>query len=121
VSRIRVVLTQLPPMQYDIVRNALESEPDMEVIGDLVEADQLGHAVEGACADVVVLGARDSALPALGIQLLYRYPHVNVLTLTPDGRHAFLYQIRPHQTVVEDVSSRGLLEAIRAGVRAEVG
>ena len=120
-SRIRIVLAQLPTMQYGMVRNALESEPDMEVIGGLVELDQLRQAIESAAADVVVLGAQDSALSDLGSELLYQYPHINVLTLSPDGRQAFLYQIRPYQTVVEDVSSRGLLEAIRTGVRAEVG
>jgi hypothetical protein len=44
-----------------------------------------------------------------------------VLAVTPDGRRAFLYELRPELIALGEASPDVLLQAIRAAFRSEVG
>jgi DNA-binding NarL/FixJ family response regulator len=114
-GRIRILMAGLSPMMYDIVREALESEPDMTVM-DCRDCAALPDAIETHGAAVVIIGTSDPAEPTLPFTLLDDHCRVKVLMLATSGDRAMLYELRPHRTSLGDVSPRRLLDAIRAAL-----
>jgi hypothetical protein len=107
-------------MLSDIITNAIDGQPDMEVVGALRQRGALRSAVGAARADVVMLGLRDGDLPSDCVALFDAYPWIRVLGVSADGRRAFLYELRPQRLPLGEISPDGLVEAIRTA-SARVG
>ena len=83
-KKTRLLIASVPPLLGDIVRDALESEPGVEVVGRGGEMADLD-----ACdADVVLAEEPGPALPDPWLRLMYRHPRLRLLTVSPDGRRA---------------------------------
>ncbi len=103
-------------MLSDIIEKVVTEHPDMEVVGGLADRGSLVKAAAETGADVVILGLRDSELPAACEDLVVAQPRSKVLAVTLDGRRAFLYELRPHTSALGEISPQGLVDAIRAAV-----
>jgi DNA-binding NarL/FixJ family response regulator len=121
VHRIRVVLAGMPRMLRDVFSQVLADQPDMEVVGDLTDVLDLLPAAAQTRSDVAILGLRDAGFPSICARLLDQHPRIKILGVTPDGRRACLYELRPSEVPVGDVSPAGVLAAIRAAVRLDAG
>jgi hypothetical protein len=110
---IRVVVGDLTGMLSDIVIETLETAPDIAVAVAAGEMSAVALAEETG-ADVAILGGDSEGLPAAGRELFWRRPWMNVLTLRGDGSEAFLYQVRPSERPLGEISPQTLLEAVRA-------
>ena len=109
---INVVLIGLTGMLSQIVRGIL-AEPDVRVAAELSGnggATNLDRAPE---ADVVILASDDHTLPRAARELLAARPRMKVLTIRDDGRETFLYELRPFQIQLGQVSPQTLLDAVR--------
>jgi hypothetical protein len=63
----------------------------------------------------VVLAETDgAALTDRYLDLMYRYPRLRLLLVSPDARIAALYRLVPEGQVLAEPSPRGLAEAVRA-------
>jgi DNA-binding NarL/FixJ family response regulator len=118
---IRILLAQLQGMLRDVVLQLLDGQADMTVVDDVDDPIDTLLAAGRTHADVVVLGMEDDELPGVASHLLDEYPHLKVLAITPDGRRAFLYELRPELVALGEASPDLLLQAIRAAFRSEVG
>jgi DNA-binding NarL/FixJ family response regulator len=118
-ARIRVLLANLPLILAGLVERVLD-QADLEVVGVVSDHVEVLVATGRTRADVVVLGIEEAALPGPASHLLEEYPHAKVLAVTPDGRRAFLYELRPHLVPLGEASPARLLDAIRNAVNAEV-
>ena len=118
---IRILLAQLQGMLRDVVLQLLDGQADMTVVGDMEDPIDTLLAAERTHADVVVLGMEDDELPGVASHLLDEYPYLKVLAVTPDGRRAFLYELRPELVALGEASPDVLLQAIRTAFRSEVG
>jgi DNA-binding NarL/FixJ family response regulator len=118
---IRILLSQLQGMLRDVVLQLLDGQADMTVVDDVDDPIDTLLAAGRTHADVVVLGMEEDELPGVASHLLDEYPHLKVLAVTPDGRRAFLYELRPELIALGEASPDVLLQAIRAAFRAEVG
>ena len=103
---IDVVLIDVPRMLSDIVTNVVAPQPDLR----LVERTA-GEPVPEA--DVAVACVDDGELPPRLAELLCGHPCMRVLALSEEGRHAFVYELRPFRNELTDVSPASLLAAIR--------
>jgi hypothetical protein len=99
---IHVALLGLTGIVADIVRSALASAEDIEIVG--------GPALS---ADVAILGLGGQARTDAPVVLLRQYPSLKVLAVEGDGREAALYEMRPHRTELGEISPTTLLEAVR--------
>jgi hypothetical protein len=97
-SSITIVLVGLPRMLRDLVASAVESQPDLEIVGD---ADR---------ADVVVAGAA-SLDEAKALDLVARNG-LRVLSVGDDGE-ATLYECRPMRTPVGELTPDLLVRLLR--------
>jgi hypothetical protein len=111
---IRVILFGLPGMLGEIAEAALADKPDIALAGRPHSAAALARIVQDGKVDVVIMGSRDRGLPAFGREVLVPEPNVKVLTICDDGRESFLYELRPFQTDLGELSPEGLLDAVRA-------
>ena len=108
-------------MLREIVTSAAAGREDMQVVGTPETRESLLMAVGRTAADVVILGltreeeARAEDVHAYDV-LLYTYPRLKVLAVTGSGRHAILYELRPHRTALGNVSPEALLAAVRSAV-----
>lgn len=117
VKKTRLLIASVPPLLGDIVRDALESEPGVEVVGRGREMADLDTSVDACDADVVLAEEPGPALPDPWLRLMYRHPRLRLLTVSPDGRRASIWRLAPERRVLADVSPRGLADALHATAR----
>jgi len=110
---ISVVLIGVSGMVGDIVKRIFDDEPDIEVAAEFRFEPQIVPRVVDAGADVVILSTADRSLPSAVRELLREQPRAKVLTIRDDGRTTSLYELRPHETDLGQVSPETLLEAVR--------
>jgi hypothetical protein len=111
-QRIRVMLAEMPGLLHDIVRTTLESESDLELVS--AETLQTRASLSDAIgdADVVILSA-DTPAPDHYESVLREHPALRLVAISNRGRHAFLYELRPHRQPLGELSPATLLQAIR--------
>jgi DNA-binding NarL/FixJ family response regulator len=111
---INVVLVDVTGIVSDIVKGILDEDPGIRVSGEFpLERDTVAHVV-GARADVVILATDKRSLPPAMRELLMERRLAKVLTIRDDGRTTSLYELRPHEMDLGQVSPQTLLEAIRS-------
>jgi hypothetical protein len=111
------VLATLPKMLGEIVKQLVAAQPDLELAGEVEDRDALSCAVRRTCAHVVVAGVAAGGQRALAGDLPYRllreHPGLRLIALADDGRAAYVYELRLHETAITEISPRALLDAIR--------
>jgi hypothetical protein len=109
---IRVVVSELSGMLRDIVTETLEAAPDIAVTV-VLPPNSIVATVDAIEADVAVLAGGPEGLPALGRELLGRHPWMHVMAVRRDGRDASLYELRPFECKLGEMSPETLLDAVR--------
>ena len=116
---IRILLTGLTIAVADALEHILNSQGDMEVIGHLDDPLEILLAATLEGADVVILGLDQEELPGIASHLLSERPGLRILAVSPDGRRAFLFELRPQVVPLGELSPEGLVDAIRTVMRAD--
>jgi DNA-binding NarL/FixJ family response regulator len=112
VPPIDVVLIGVTGMLSQIVKGILD-EPDIRVRGDLPHDGSIVSQLRAKNADVVILADEHRALTTEVHELLSERPRTKVLTILDHGRETFLYELRPFQIRLGQVSPQTLLDAVR--------
>ncbi len=107
----RIVLVDLPRILRDIIGDAVDEEPDMEVVGQLPADASLRRVVEQQEADFVIAGT-EYGFDEIS-EVLVQHPRLQVLEVAGDGRESFLYHLRPARTPLGELSPRTIVDAIR--------
>ena len=132
--KIKVLLASRPKMLSDVVRNMLERQPDMEVIGEVLDPIELLLTAKARPVDVVIVtpcrrAVRPSSLrshiepldsegePSICRHLLAEQPRLKIITLQGNGEAAFLYESGAHKKRIVEPSEMSILAAIRESMR----
>jgi len=99
----------------ELVLAVIADQPDIEVIGELQDENELAEAVEEAQPDILILALDDAdkRVAQCGF-LLGRYPQMKILALAPEQNRGVLYwatvdvRTRPLES-----SEAGILSALR--------
>jgi hypothetical protein len=113
---IRITLAGLAELLHDIVAEAVRREPDMHIVGEYPGEKPFAPELAVRDVDVVILGVEPVAAPEelpLVAACLHASPFVRLLLLAPSGRSGLLYELRPQQLPLGEVSREKLLAAIR--------
>ena len=111
--RIRVLITNVPKMLYELLRAEAESYGDMEVVPPPATTESLVEQARAARADIVILEATRRG-DAQYQELLYAFPRLGTLTMFSGGREASLYELRIHETELDHAVPAELIAAVRA-------
>jgi hypothetical protein len=98
---MRLILTGMPRMLSDILREVVTPVGGVEEVS---ASDDLRAAVDETHADFVIAGSRGGKLPRTCKALMERLPNLTVLTVSPEGRHGWLYRTASACRPVPDLS-----------------
>jgi hypothetical protein len=101
---IRVTLIDLPQLLSEIVTDMLGQAPGFTLAAE-------GTSPEGV--DLVIVGARGDELPEAGRDQLAQRPESRALAIGEDGRRAYLFELRPHRTLLLELSADTLRSVLR--------
>lgn len=114
-KRVRVLVANQPRLMREMVIATISDQPDIEIVGEVVNEDDLNDVVEQTLPDVLILSLEEPERP-LGKSgfLLGRYPRMRILALAPEQNRGLYYwaRIDIRNKPVES-SEAGVLNAIR--------
>jgi DNA-binding NarL/FixJ family response regulator len=116
VDVVRIVLVGLAGIVLEIVRQVLDEQDDMIVVAELPDHTRLPEVVSRTGGQVVIWRVGELDVLEANPRLFYLHPFLKVLTLTDDGRRGFMWEMRPHQDALGEVSPSTLIETIRMAV-----
>ena len=113
--RVRVLVANGPRLMRDVVLAVLADQPDIEVIGEIQNENELALAVEEARPDVLILGLDDGHKRETQCGFLVgRYPQMKILALAPEkNRGVFYWAVVDVRTKPLESSESGILSALR--------
>ncbi len=115
-KKIRILLANRPPMVLEIMREMVQRQEDMEVVGEILDPIGLLVAVREREADAVILTLKDYEEPGLCSHLVAEYPNLTILSLAADGKTAFL---RPPRREIMAPSMDSIVDALRDAIRVK--
>jgi hypothetical protein len=105
------MVIELNGILSEIVTATLEAATDIAVT--VVPQSEALSAADAVEADVVVLAGPAAGLPPLGRELLATHPWMHVVAIRGDGRDTSLYELRPVERKLGEISPACLLDAVR--------
>jgi len=105
-------------MLSDVIRNMIDHQPDMEVVGEVLDPIELLLTAKARPVDVVIVTPLDSeGEPGICRQLLAEHPQLKIVTLSAKSEVAFLYESDARQKRINEPSEQSILGAIRESMR----
>ena len=99
----------------ELVLAVIADQPDIEVIGELKDENELAEAIEEGRPDILILELDDAdkRVAQCGF-LLGRYPQMKIIALAPEkNRGMFYWAIVDVRTKPLESSEAGILSALR--------
>ncbi len=105
-------------MISDVIRNIIERQPDMVLIGDVVDPLKLLFAITENDVDVViVVPLKSNGEPKICSHLLNDQPQLKIITLSPKGESGYLYQSGSSRLCINEPSADAIIGIIRKSMR----
>ncbi len=114
-KRIRVLVANQPRLMRELTMATIADQPDIELIGEVGNQDDLTDAVEHSRPDVLILAMdeRDKYRVQCGF-LLGRYPDMRIIALAPEQNRAqFYWAFVDIRSKAMESSEEGILAAVR--------
>jgi chemotaxis response regulator CheB len=115
VKRVRVLVANRPRLMRELVLAVIADQPDIEVIGEVEDENQLAEMIEDAEPDILILTLDDAdkRIAQCGF-LLGRHPQMKIIALAPEKNRGLLYWATVDvRTKPLESSEAGLLSALR--------
>lgn len=112
------MLASRPQMLSAVIRSMVAHQPDMEVVGEVLDPIELLMAVRKILVDVIIITPiKAVGEPRICRQLLGEQPSIKVVTLSAEGEAAYLYQSDSPKIRFDQPSEQAILSAIRESMR----
>lgn len=114
-KRIRVLIANQPRLMRELMMATIADQPDIELVGEVGNQENLSEVVAQSRPDVLILGMdeRDRDRVQCGF-LLGRYPEMKIIALAPDQNRALFYwAIVDVRSKALESSEEGILAAMR--------
>ena len=116
--KIRVMLASRPQMISDVIKNIIERQPDMLMIGEVIDPIKLLFATKETEVDVVIVTPlKADGEPKICSHLLAEHPRLKVITLSSKGEAAYLYQSGIPRLRIDEPCDQSIIGAIREARR----
>jgi DNA-binding NarL/FixJ family response regulator len=119
---IKVLLASRPKMLSDVIKNLIEYQPDMEVVGEVIDPIRLLLVTRETMADVIIVTPlKSNGEPKICQHLLSEHPRLRIVTLSANGETAFLYESNSRKKRIDEPSGQSILGAIRESLHPNPG
>ena len=109
---VRTLVVTLAPLLADLIRDVLQPKFTLDIVGVLHTRESLPQSLRGLAPDLLLLGLKEGETDAIALPLLATLPSVAILVMAPNCQHAWLYEMRPHRSVLSDLSVEALAQAL---------
>lgn len=107
-----------PKLLSEVIRNLIERQPDMVVVGEVVDPIELIFALRETPVDVVIITPHKvDGNPRICIQLLKEHPRLKILMLTGDSEALYIYQSGVRRNHIERPSEQVIINVIRKSLQ----
>jgi len=116
-SKIKVLLASQPKLLSDVIRNLIEHQLDMEIIGEVTDPLKLLITTENnKFADAVIITPlKANGEPRLCRRLLAAHPALMIITLDTATDTAYLYRLNQDRMRIQAPSGLAVLNILRGG------
>lgn len=91
-KRLRVLVANRPRLIRELVLATIADQPDIEIVGEVMEESRLSEIVEEVRPDALILALDDPEQhSALCGFLLGRFPQMRILALAPERNQGVFY------------------------------
>lgn len=114
-KKVRVLVANQPRLMRELIMTTIADQPDIELVGEVGNKDDLADVVEQARPDVLIVAIdkQEKYRVQCGF-LLGRHPEMKILALAPEQNRALFYwacvDIRSKSV---ESSEAGILDAVR--------
>ena len=113
-----MLLLQMPPLLRELIEHAVETREDCALLRDPRSTfDMLLCPAERP--DVVVVGLATAEDAAVVPALFARWPRAQIVTVTAAGHGGVVYELKPHQRVLNEMSPAEIVETLHATIRRD--
>ena len=117
--KIKVMFSSRPKLLSEVIRNLIEHQSDMEVMGEVVDPIELIFALREMPVDVVIITPLSvNQNPRLCSQLLKEHPKLVILTLTKENEAVYVYQSNTERWSIEKPSEQIIIDVIHKSLRS---
>ena len=114
-KKIRVMLASRPKMLSDVMRNIINRQPDMILIGDVIDPIKLLGILKDTIVDVVIITPMEAnGEPKICSHLLAEHPLLIVMIISAKGNVGYMYQTGVDKELINEPSANLLLVKIRS-------
>jgi len=118
--KITVMLASRPKLLSEIIRNMIERQPDMKVVGEVLDPLQLLHTFRQTPVDVVIITPlKANGVPKICQLLLMEYPLLKIVTQSVKGENIYLYQSDAPRLCIDEPFEQSILNAIRGCITTD--
>ncbi len=114
-KRIRVLVANQPRLMRELVLATIADQPDIDIVGEVSNENELTAAIEESQPDVLILAldVAEERAAQCGF-LLGRYPQMRILALAPEQNRGTVYwAVADVRTTPLESSEAGILIALR--------
>ncbi len=114
-KRIRVLVANQPRLMRQLTMATIVDQPDIELLGEVGDRDDLTDAVEHSRPDVLILAMDEKERYRVQCGfLLGRYPEMRIIALAPEqNRASFYWAFVDIRSQALESSEAGILAAVR--------
>ena len=111
--QINVMLSSRPKLLSEVMQNLIERQPDMKLVGEVVDPIELLFVLKSTPADIVIITPlKTNGDPRICGQLLKEHPHLRILILTQNSEAVYIYQSGSEKVRIEKPSKQTILDII---------
>jgi DNA-binding NarL/FixJ family response regulator len=112
--KIKIMIASRPKIISDVIRNMIESQPDMLLLKEVIDPIRLLYATNETEVDVVIVTPlKMKGEPLICSHLLAEHPNLKIIVLKAEGDAAYLFQNGDVKKLIKDPSKETILNVIR--------
>ncbi len=112
--KIYVMFSSRPKLLSEVIRNLIDRQPDMKVVGEVIDPIELIFALRETPVDVVIITPlKANGEPRICAQLLKEHPRLRILILTGESEAVYIFQSGSSRTCIKKPSEQVILDVIR--------
>ena len=112
-ASIRAAVVTMPPIVAELLTTLFADLVDLDVVACFLDRASAQAELGALTPDLVLLGLEAGESDAAANHLLTRLPRARVIALAHDGRSISVHEMRPHRTVLADISTDELVAVLQ--------
>lgn len=100
-------------MLSDIVRDVLEADPNIDLLGQVTDIADTVDAVERSQCDAVLWMLPDAGQAVAPADVLRHHPALRIVAVEGRGQHGSLWRMRPQRTLLGQLSPERIIAELR--------